>query len=212
MDTLALEEHMYSKIDRRTILRYVLKLLDSKNKKILDFLNIAVGFEMEDDCIYEEPQEEKGIRYIQLRHRENCDLDKIKDFDFDFDNPDSNLKDLRNKHIQICDKSEVWDGDWTLAWTGPEDLSYMKFVMKRWQKGETYAISYEVLKFLCVNERKTEGMTRKEIKKGLFQCIPDIYLYRKEFEEELDEAFAFMEEERLAKQVTEGHWVLGDRI
>ena len=204
-DTLALDGQSYSNIDSRTIFRYLLKLLNPKNKKILDFLNIEVGFGVE----YKQ-KGKKSVEYMQLRHRADCDPDEVKEFDFD--NPDNNLRDLRKSHIQVCDKSEVWDGEWTLSWAGSEDCPYMDFVIKRYRKGETYAISYGVLKFLCNNEGKTEGMTRKEIKEGLFQFIPDIYIERKEFDAELDEAFTFMEEEKLAKQVTEGHWVLGDRI
>ena len=71
----------------------------------------------------------------------------------------------------------------------------------------------EELKLLCDNQTQTEGLSKEEIRKGLFQHIPKEFMNRgNEFDEELEEALKFIEEEGMAEKLTGERWILGEKI
>lgn len=208
---LSCDKEDCNSISQETMLRYILDLLNPKNKKICDLLQIEIGIQQElpVEAYAQDEEEIPEECYTSIRHRASIDPEEVTALDFD--DKDAYLK-LKRMKLLICDKSQVWENHWTEHWGGSEDVAYMEFILKRNHYGEIWAVAYEILKVLCDNEEKTEGLSRKEIIKELYQFIPDTYLSRKEFGEEFDQALRFVEEEGMAKRTQGDKWVLGELI
>lgn len=165
---LSCDKEDCNSISKETILRYILDLLNPKNKKICDLLQIEIGIQQELPAeAYAQTEEEIPEEcFTSIRHRASIDPEEVTALDFD--DKDTYLK-LKSMNLLICDKSQVWENHWTEHWGGSEDVAYMEFILKRNHYGEIWAVAYEILKVLCDNEGKTEGLSKKEIIKGLYR-------------------------------------------
>lgn len=194
-----------SDISNKTILRKVWSMLNYHNMEACDLLGIRIG--IASGKMLEEGQEvEFRVAQFNPDIVSNDPLPYEDKYDENADIDETNITEMM---LWAFPTSEIW-GELEQNWYWEEALAYKDFIININEKSAKWAISYEILKVLSDSQEK-EGMKKIEIVQKLEEYIPSTYRERAEYEQELKEAFQFIEINELA-QSSYGRWMLVEKI
>ena len=180
-------------------------MLNYHNMEACDLLGIRIG--IASGKMLEEGQEvEFRVAQFNPDIVSNDPLPYEDKYDENADIDETNITEMM---LWAFPTSEIW-GELEQNWYWEEALAYKDFIININEKSAKWAISYEILKVLSDSQEK-EGMKKIEIVQKLEEYIPSTYRERAEYEQELKEAFQFIEINELA-QSSYGRWMLVEKI